>query len=263
MNLDNKAVLLTGATGGIGKHLAHELANKGARLILTGRSEARLSQLKQDLLQNGHIAITYACDLNLPQSDQRLVHEVESTIGDLDIVICNAGVMEFTQLEDQTNASIAQTIETNVTTVIQLSRTVLKRFKRQDKGQFVFIGSIFGSLGFPHFASYCASKFAIHGFSQALRRELVDSNITVTYVAPRGVNTPMNDENARAMFAKSGNQMDDPETVAKKIVTSIARQKQEVYLGQPESFFAWLNGWAPRLVNLGLRKPARIARNYL
>ncbi len=263
MSINKQRILLTGATGGIGQHLATTLANKGARLVLTGRNKDKLAQLKQSLAQNGHEAITIACDLNMPQSSDTLMQQIEATVGNIDIVICNAGVLEFTSLDKQTHESIANMLQTNVTALIQLSQTVLKRFKRQDKGHFVFIGSIFGSLGFPHFATYCASKFAVHGFSQALRRELVDSNIAVTYIAPRGVNTPMNDAKTRAMLEASGNQMDDPEKVAMQIVNAIEQQKQEVYIGQPERFFAWLNGLFPRLVNLGLKKPARQAREFL
>lgn len=263
MSIKNQRILLTGATGGIGQHLAMALVNKGAKLVLTGRNTKKLAQLKQALAQQGHVAVTIACDLNAPQSSRTLLQQIETTVGTIDMVICNAGVMEFTSLETQTHESIANMLQTNVTALIQLSQTVLKRFKRQDKGHFVFIGSIFGSLGFPHFATYCASKFAVHGFSQALRRELVDTNIAVTYIAPRGVNTPMNDAKTRAMFEASGNQMDDPEKVATKIVNAIEHQKQEVYIGQPESFFAWLNGLFPRLVNLGLKQPARQAREFL
>jgi len=127
----------------------------------------------------------------------------------------------------------------------------------------VMIGSILGSLGFPHYATYCATKFAIHGFSQALRRELCDTNISVTYIAPRGVNTPMNDAATLAMLAKTGGNIDDPEKVAQMIVKAIEHQKQEVFIGQPETFFAWLNGVLPSAVNLGLKKQARLAREFV
>jgi short-subunit dehydrogenase len=154
-------------------------------------------------------------------------------------------------------------IHTNVTALIQLTHAVIGDFQAKNQGHFLFIGSIFGSLGFPHFATYCASKFAVHGFSQSLRRELVNTNIGVTYIAPRGIATPMNDANTVAMWEKSGSKMDDPETVANIVVDALEKEKQELFIGQPHSFFAWLNGVAPKLVNLGLKKQTALAAPFL
>ena len=123
--------------------------------------------------------------------------------------------------------------------------------------------SIFGSLGFPHCATYCASKFAVHGFSQALRRELVGTNIGVTYVAPRAIQSAMNDQNTIDMMHEAGQTMDAPEVVANIIGSALEKEKQEVFIGQPQSFFAWLNGVAPKLVNLGLRDQTALAKPYL
>lgn len=263
MNLNNQRILVTGATGGIGSLLAASLASKGARLILTGRNAEKLHQIQQSLQQNGHTVLTIVSDLTQANSGEKLLSQIESSIGGIDLVICNAGVLEFTALDTQSNEKIDAIIQTNVTALIKLSRSVLKRFKQNNAGHFVFVGSMFGSLGFPHFATYCASKFAVHGFSQALRRELVDTNIKVTYIAPRGINTPMNNSNTRAMLEATGSNMDDPQTVVDQIIKGIENEKQEVFIGQPESFFAWLNGVVPRFVNMGLKKTARIAREYL
>ena len=172
-------------------------------------------------------------------------------------------MLDFVAFEDQSEARIAQMIHTNVTALIQLTRAVIPTFQAKNQGHLVFVGSVFGSLGFPHFATYCATKFAVHGFSQALRRELVDTNIGVTYIAPRGIKTPMNDANTVAMWKKSGNKMDEPEYVAEVIVKAIENEKQEVFIGQPQTFFAWLNGIAPRLVNIGLKKQTALAKPFL
>jgi short-subunit dehydrogenase len=118
-------------------------------------------------------------------------------------------------------------------------------------------------VGFPHFATYCASKFALHGFSQALRRELVDSNIGITYIAPRAIATPMNDDRTNAMWQASGQAVDDPQQVADKIVRALQKNQQELFIGQPQSLFAWLNGLAPRLVNIGLKQQTALAKRFL
>jgi short-subunit dehydrogenase len=191
-----------------------------------------------------------------------VVSQANQLLGGIDVLVNNAAILDFMLFEDQSPERIAQMIQTNVTAPIQLARAVLPQFKAANQGHFLMVGSTLGSLGFPYYATYCASKFAIHGFSQALRRELVDTNIGVSYIAPRTINTPMNDANALAMLAKTGGNMDEPEKVAAIVVNALEREKQEVFVGQPESFFAWLNGVAPKVVNLGLKKHARLAKEF-
>lgn len=263
MNLANKSILITGATGGLGAELAMLLAEKGANIALAGRNVEKLEQLKASIVKTGSHAITIAADINQKGSVEKIIDAAQEKLGDLDIVIFNAGVMEFIELENQAEANIEKIIQTNVTSLIKLSRYVLKRFKQQNKGYFVFIGSIFGSLSFPHFATYSASKFAVHGFSQALRRELVNTDIGVTYIAPRGIKTTMTDGYTREMFEKSGNTLDTPEKVAGIIVKALEKEKQEVFIGQPQSLFAWLNGLSPRFVSIGLKKQPTFAKTYL
>lgn len=263
MQLANKKILLTGATGGVGSHLALLLADKGAVLALAGRNADKLKQLQDTITSTGSHAITINADLNKDGVPEKLIKAVEEKLGGLDIVICNAGVIDFISLEQQSDDKIASIMQTNVTSLIKLTRTALIKFKQQKKGHFLFVGSIFGSLGFPHYATYCASKFAVHGFSQALRRELVDTPIGVTYVAPRAIATPMNNDAATDMLKASGQAIDKPEKVAAIIVGAIEKEKQEVFIGQPQSFFAWLNGLAPRFVNIGLKKQTAFAQQYL
>lgn len=263
MNLKGKRILLTGATGGVGMLVAQLLAQKGAQLALVGRDAAKLEALKSSLGKNGVKVWAIVADLNESGAPEKVADEAIAGLGGLDVLINNAGILDFIAFETQTPARIEQMIHTNVTALIQLTRAVLPHFLAKKSGHFVFIGSIFGSLGFPHFATYCASKFAVHGFSQALRRELVDDHIGVTYVAPRGINTPMNDANTLAMWEKSGNKLDAPEKVAEIVVKALEQEKQEVFIGQPQTLFAWLNGVAPKLVNMGLKKQPGLARPFL
>lgn len=263
MQLKNKCILLTGATGGIGKHLALMLARKGANMILVGRDGGKLAALSQQIQDKGGKAKTIAADLEVEGSVQQVAQQALQLFNGVDILINNAAILDFIQFEDQSPERIAQMVHTNVTAPLQLTNALLPHFKTSNQGQLVMIGSILGSLGFPHYATYCATKFAIHGFSQALRRELVETNIGVTYIAPRGVNTPMNDAVTLAMLAKTGGNIDEPEKVAAIIVKAIEQEKQEVFIGQPESFFAWLNGLLPSVVNIGLKKQAKLAREFV
>jgi len=263
MQLKNKRILLTGATGGIGRHLALMLAGKGAKLAIVGRDASKLDDLVSEIAAKGGVAGKIVADFEIAGTTQVVASAATEKLGSIDILINNAAILDFIQFEDQSPERIAQMIHTNVTAPIQLARAVLPQFKAANQGHFVMIGSIFGSIGFPHYATYCASKFAIHGFSQALRRELFDTNIGVTYIAPRGVNTPMNDAATLAMLAKTGGNLDEPEKVAAIVVKAMENEKQEVFIGQPESFFAWLNGVLPQAVNLGLKKQTVIAKEYV
>jgi short-subunit dehydrogenase len=263
MNLNGKRILLTGATGGIGELIAQKLAKKGAILGLVGRNAEKLAALQASIRAVSGDAHLISADLSQPNTAKNVIDEARQKLGEIDILINNAGVLDFIALQDQSDERIAEIVQTNVTTLIQLTKNVLPNFQANNAGHFMFIGSVFGSLGFPHFATYCATKFAVHGFSQALRRELVNTNIGVTYIAPRGIKTPMNDANTVAMWAKTGNKMDDAETVANIIVNALEKEKQEVFIGQPQSFFAWLNGVAPKAVNLGLKKQTALAAPFL
>lgn len=263
MQLKNKRILLTGATGGIGQYIATKLADQGAQIALVGRDAAKLAQLQESIAQRGGSTVMITANFEAPNAVQTVIIEANKMLGGIDVVINNAAILDFIQLEDQSFERIAQMIHTNVTAPIQLVRAVLPSFQAANEGHFVMIGSIFGSLGFPHYATYCASKFAIHGFSQSLRRELVDTNIGVTYIAPRGVKTPMNDAASTAMMEATGNVMDTPEKVAEIIVNALKNEKQEVFIGQPQSFFAWLNGVLPAAVNLGLKKQTKRAKKYV
>lgn len=263
MNLANKRILLTGATGGIGELIALKLAKKGAILVLVGRNTDKLTALQASIQEVSGKVFCITADFNSAGASQRVASEAKQHLGQIDVLINNAGVLDFTELQDQSDERIAEMIHTNVTALIQLTRAIVGDFKAKNHGHFLFIGSIFGSLGFPHFATYCASKFAVHGFSQALRRELVNTKIGVTYIAPRGIDTPMNAPNIDAMWKKSGNAVDKPEKVADLIVKALEQEKQELFIGQPQSFFAWLNGISPKLVNIGLKKQTALAAPFL
>lgn len=263
MNLNNKRILLTGATGGVGSLIAKQLAAKGAALILVGRNASKLIALQSEIEHNGRKASFIVADLAKDGASQSIAKTAQQLFGGIDILINNAGVLDFIALDNQSEERIAEIIQINVTSMIQLTRAVLPILQQQKHGHFLFVGSIFGSLGFPHYATYCASKFAVHGFSQALRRELVDTNIGVTYIAPRTIETAMNNQNTIEMLKKARQTIDKPEKVALIIVNSLEKEKQEVFIGQPQSFFAWLNGVAPKLINIGLKNQASFAKKYL
>ncbi|HUX31292.1 MAG TPA: SDR family oxidoreductase [Thiobacillus sp.] len=262
MNLSGKRIILTGAAGGIGYRVALLLAEKGARLALVGRNASRVEEICAEINQRGGLAVPVILDLSGEGAAEQAMAAALQSLGGIDVLVNNAGIMDFTLFERQDPKRIGQMIGVNVIAPMLLVRAVLPHLLKQDGGRIVNIGSAFGSIGFPHFATYCASKFAMRGFSEALRRELVDTQVGVTYVSPRATKTPLNDDVTTRMLEETKTSMDAPEYVAAQIVQAIERDCKEHFIGQPESFFARLNGMFPRLVDGGLLKNTRIARKY-
>ncbi|MDD4928060.1 MAG: SDR family oxidoreductase [Gallionella sp.] len=262
MNLAKKRIILTGAAGGIGYRLALLLAKKGAHLALVERNAQRLSEICAEINQSGGQTCAIALDLTADGAAGEVIDTALQTLGGIDIIINNAGIMDFTLYERQSPERIDQVINVNVIAPMLLVRAALPHLLAQNSGRIVNIGSAFGSIGFAHFATYCASKFAMRGFSEALRRELADSQVGVSYVSPRAARTALNDELTTQMLIETKTNMDEPDYVAAQIVQAIEQEAKEYFIGQPESFFARLNGMFPRLVDGGLLKNTRIARKY-
>jgi short-subunit dehydrogenase len=262
MNLKGKRILLTGAGGGIGYQLALILAASGARLVLVDRNVQRMEEVCADIAAQGGQAVSIIADLLEPQAPANVALKAIQALGGLDMLINNAGLIDFTLFQQHDPARIAQIMQINAVIPMLLTRALLPQFLAQESGHIVNIGSMFGSIGFPHHAVYSASKFAMRGFSEALRRELADTGVGVTYVSPRAVRTPLNDSAAVRMMEANKVAMDDPAQVAQAIVRAIEAERKECYIGQPESFFARLNGILPRLVDIGLKEKTRVAHGF-
>jgi len=262
MDLRNARVLLTGATGGIGQHLAQHLALRGARVALIGRRADALAQLCGTLREKGCDALPVAADVSSLQGVAGAVNQVHRRWGGVDVLINNAGLANFGEFASADPVALETLLRTNVVGPMLLTRAVLPGMLQQQHGHIVNVGSIFGSIGFAYFAPYSASKFAMRGFSEALRRELHGSGVQVTYVAPRATKTPLNSDAVYRMAAAVKMNLDDPETVAARIVEAIEKDRKDCYLGFPESLFVRINALLPRLVDAALRKQNRVMRKF-
>jgi short-subunit dehydrogenase len=254
MQLSNQRIVITGANGGIGKALTAELAAKGARLCLLVRQpDASLPATNLDSARDAQ-TFTWACDVSRADQREKAVNAVERAWGGADVLINLAGVLDFRPFQDEDPAMLQRMIQVNVEAPMQLARAFLPGMLERRHGRIVNVGSMFGSIGFPFFAAYSATKFALRGYSQALRRELAGSGVGVTYVSPRAVNTPLNPPVVHEMASRGLMRMDEPGPVAKAIVRAIEQQRSEAYLGFPESLFARINAVLPGLVDFALAK---------
>ena len=263
MKLAGSRVLLTGATGGIGRALALELSRRGAHLALLARDEARLAAVAREAGANGGRVLTFRFDLALRDGHTGIVRQVVGALGGLEALVNNAGISHFSAYADEEPAAIARLIDVNVNGPLLLTRAVLPHFLQQRAGHIVNVGSILGSIAFAHFAAYSASKFALRGFSEALRRELDSTGVRVSYIAPRTTETAMNAGAARAFMAETGAAVDSPEAVARLIADAVEHDRPQVFVGRPESFFVRLNALVPRLVDRALAPRKRIAERLL
>jgi short-subunit dehydrogenase len=249
MNLESKRILITGAGGGLGQALSAQLAARKARLCLVDRSHDIAERMQGGSNTLNTETLTAQADITRAQERERVVNLMAQAWGGIDILINLAGVLDFARFDEQDPGMIQRILQVNVEAPMLLTRYVLPRMLEQGHGRIVNIGSMFGSIGFPCFATYSASKFALRGFSQAIRRELAGSGVGVTYISPRAVRTLFNPPAVHRMAELGMMRMDDPQRVVKKIIMAIQKEKDEAYIGFPESLFARVNALLPGLVS--------------
>jgi short-subunit dehydrogenase len=254
--MKGKIILITGASGGIGGAVARAFAAQGARLLLVGRQAKPLIELIATLRADGAEARLLLADL-LTSDPAEVARQAIKTYGSLDGIVNCAGVQYFGPGAAEPATATAQTFAINTVAPIQLIQALLPHLQSRPRAHIVNVGSIFGSIGFPCFASYSASKFALRGYSEALRRELAGGPVRVHYVAPRYTRTPFNGEAVARMAEALGMHQDTPAQVAEQVLAAVTRNAADTYLGWPEKIFVRLNAILPRLVDLALIRQGR------
>jgi len=258
MEIKNKRVVLTGAAGGMGKILAAELVKRGANLAMVDANAEALATVATDLPGShpvqGDLSSAKGCSLAAEQCLE--------TLGGIDLLINLAGINSFAAYEDETPEKIELMMHVNLLAPMWLARAFLPTMQTNNDGRIVNVGSTFGSIGFAYFSVYSASKFGLRGFSEALRREVADTNIKITYIAPRAVKTPMNSDALMRMGKATKMNMDTPDDVVQKIILAIDNDRKDIYFGFPESLFVRINVLFPRLVDKALAAQNRIARAF-
>jgi short-subunit dehydrogenase len=262
MNIFGQRILITGAAGGIGSELTLALAGKGAELLLADRDAQKLEQQKLEVQARGGKAHVLTCDLAAPGMPQTLAEQALAVMGGVDVLVNCAGIGSFGLFSDETDGAIEKLWRINVLVPMQLTRALLPQMTARGSGRIVNLGSIFGSIGFACFTTYSASKFAMRGFSEALRRELEGSGVGVTYIAPRYTKTPLNDGVVSRMAQVVGMNSDEPSIVAQHVVRAIEQDSKDYYIGWPECLFVRINAILPRLVDGALRKQNRQMRTF-
>jgi short-subunit dehydrogenase len=180
--LDGKKVLITGGSRGLGLALAQQYAQYGAKIFICARKADELEEARKKLESLEVEVMTYTCDITDQQQVHRLVHEVESTFGTIDILINNAGIMEVGPLEEFDIESFQRVIDINLVGMIRMTLCMVPRMRQGSR--IINITSIGAAVSVPHMLPYSVSKFGTLGFSLGLDAELATRGISVTTILP-------------------------------------------------------------------------------
>lgn len=249
MDLKGRAVLLTGASGGIGRATALRLAREGARLALVARNIAPLRALETDVKSAGGEAFSIAVDLRRPADCVRAVEEAVRRFPGLDALVNNAGVSILREVGEATDAEIEEMVELNLLAVMRVTRAALPALSARPGSAIVNVSSYAGRVGAPNYSYYSATKFGVAGLTEGWRRELRSRGIRVTLLLPAAVETPLLDRapRDRALGVGPAGVVLRPEQVAAAIVRALVRHPADVYIPFWNRWLAWLNLGAPAL----------------
>lgn len=180
MNLQGKRVVITGASSGIGRATAIEMARRGAHVVVAARRTELLERVAGECRACGVTAVAVTTDVSSPEQCARLIE----TAGEVDVLVNNAGFALFDSVADAALDDLRAMIDTNYFGMVHCTRAVLPRMLERGRGTIVNVASITGIMGFARMSGYCATKFATIGFTEALRNEVVGKGVRVALVCP-------------------------------------------------------------------------------
>jgi len=264
VELSGRSILLTGASGGIGRATAELLAREGAKVTLVARRVEPLESLRSALEAKGGSILTVAADVRRAADGERAVAEAVRRFGGLDAVINNAGIGYLASLDEASDSIVADLLETNVLGTIRMTKAAFPALQASRSGPVIVnVGSFAGKVGVPYYSFYNASKFALVGLTEAWRRELGPKGIRVALVLPAAVETEFlaRLDRSRALGWGPAGTVLSPEEVARAIVGALRRPRPEIYVPRRNRWIGLLNVATPsladRIVNRLFRYPGR------
>lgn len=250
-----KVVIITGGSSGIGKALAQELGRQGARVVITGRREKELFDAANDLQQQGIQVLAVVSDVSVQAQTHEVVQQTIEKFGRIDILINNAGMTMRSMFEDaDVDATIRRLMDVNFMGTVYMTQAALPYIKKT-KGSIVGISSIAGFRGLPVRTGYSASKFALNGFLEALRSELLPQGVHVLTACPGFTASNIRYAALDAHGQTAGSTVRDEakmmtsEEVAHRISQALLRRKRTLILTSEGILTVWLNKLFPRLTD--------------
>jgi short-subunit dehydrogenase len=259
LNLAGARTIVTGASSGIGHALALRLAERGARLVLASRSRERIDALAGTVRDRGGSALAVPTDVADPAQRARLIEQAVAQLGGIDILINNAGVGATGFFEDANEQRLRHIFEVNFFGTTELTRLALPHLRQGTDPMLVNVASVLGRRAIPGCVEYCASKFAMVGWSEGLRSELARHRVHVLVVCPGGVETEFDAnllEAGRRVTRRDRRRM-SADRCARLIVKAMRQRRNEVLITAEAKLAVWANRLVPRLVDWALARYAR------
>lgn len=260
MNLQGKVALITGASRGIGRAIAVELAQQGVqRLILVARDRQKLREVAEEIEAMGVQATTLAIDLTQVTEVNIAIAQLWRSYGPIHLLINCAGVAYQNSFLRSKLPQLQEELSVNLLGMYTLTSLIAKRMASQRQGTIINVSSLMGKVAAPTMATYSATKFAILGFTQALRRELAEYNIQVKALLPSLTDTDMVRDFKLFRWVIPMT----PQQVAKALVIGLEKDAPEILVGWQSHLAVWCQRLAPGLLELLLKIAAPTAPKKL
>jgi short-subunit dehydrogenase len=258
-NLNGCRVLITGASSGIGRCLAQQLAAAGCRVALAARSEERLHETATSLGRSASAVLVVPTDITREADQQNVLDQAVAHFGGLDVLVNNAGVASWAHFADSTEAILREIMEVNFFAPAELIRKAIPILVKGDQPAVVNIASMCGRRAMPAWSEYSASKYALCGLTEALRGELARFEIDVLLMLPGLTRTEFSQHflrsEGRAEIDFAGGM--PPENLAARIVRSLTKNRTETVIGRDARWMLLVNRFFPRLVDRLLARKVR------
>jgi uncharacterized protein len=254
-----KIVLITGASSGIGRQVAIDFANNGAsKIILVSRTERKLIEVQKTIEQiamngsgavKGMDVIPYVCDVSHRQDVIAMGKNLLQTLGKIDILVNNAGYGTYRRVSEQEIEEIESIMQTNYFGMVYCTRVFLHSMLSRHTGHIVNVASVAASFGVAGMAAYCASKYAMLGFSESLHHELDGSGVNVTVVSPIGVRTNFFNTSFGDRSPNYTGFLLSPKTVSRVVISAASSARLEIVVPFYIRAVIWMKYTLPYIVN--------------
>ncbi|MBA2173953.1 SDR family oxidoreductase [Halobacillus locisalis] len=226
--LTNKAAIITGASSGIGKAIAHHLAKEGANVVLAARRSERLQELAEEIQkEHGTEAKVVETDVTKKADVENLVKQTKESFGSVDVFVNNAGVMLLSFLKNDHVDEWEQMVDVNIKGVLYGIHAALPDMLEQGSGHMINVSSVAGHEVFPSSTVYSATKYAVKALSMGLEKELARSNVRVTNISPGAVDTELTehitDGDVLEMFKDRSMQPLEAEDIASAVTYAVTQ----------------------------------------
>lgn len=250
MDFRNNVVVITGASSGIGEASAIQFAKKGANVVLVARREDKLLAVKKKISKFNVKSLVCSCDVSQKSQVKQMSQNVLDTFGRIDVLVNNAGFVIYGKVNELTIEEIESQMFTNYLGMIYCTKNFLPIMLEQNSGHIVNVASVGASFGVPGIAAYCATKYAMLGFSEGLKHELHETKIGVTVVSPIMVRTNLFEHPSFENFSKRATGISlSSETVAKAVVKAANSNKLEIVVPSVARAGIWAKHTFPFFIN--------------